>query len=89
MAKGLDHGTITMKKEECALFTLPPDFGYGAEGRDGVPPDSIIQFEVELLSWIVVVDICKDGGIVKKIMEKGKRNERPSDLDEVLGTLNS
>ncbi|XVF36447.1 hypothetical protein REPUB_Repub19eG0059300 [Reevesia pubescens] len=73
-----------MKKEECALFTLPPDFGYGAEGRDGVPPDSIIQFEIELLSWITVVDICKDGGIIKKIMEKGERNDRPSDLDEVL-----
>ncbi|XVF39783.1 hypothetical protein PTKIN_Ptkin01aG0060300 [Pterospermum kingtungense] len=84
VAKGLDHGIITMKKGECALFTLPPDFGYGAEGRDGVPPDSVIQFEVELLSWITVVDICKDGGIIKKIMEKGQRNERPSDLDEVL-----
>ncbi|XWS24093.1 hypothetical protein CRYUN_Cryun28dG0071400 [Craigia yunnanensis] len=84
VAKGLDHGIITMKKGECALFTLPPDFGYGAEGRDGVPPDSLIQFEMELLSWITVVDICKDGGIIKKILEKGERNERPSDLDEVL-----
>ncbi|XWS24094.1 hypothetical protein CRYUN_Cryun28dG0071400 [Craigia yunnanensis] len=87
VAKGLDHGIITMKKGECALFTLPPDFGYGAEGRDGVPPDSLIQFEMELLSWITVVDICKDGGIIKKILEKGERNERPSDLDEVLGHL--
>ncbi|OMO50931.1 hypothetical protein CCACVL1_30112 [Corchorus capsularis] len=84
VAKGLDHGIITMKKGECALFTLPPDFGYGAEGRDGVPPDSVIQFEVELISWITVVDICRDGGIIKKIMEKGERNERPCDLDEVL-----
>ncbi|XVE55731.1 hypothetical protein DITRI_Ditri03aG0181800 [Diplodiscus trichospermus] len=84
VAKGLDHGIITMKKGECALFTLPPDFGYGAEGRDGVPPDSVIQFELELLSWITVVDICKDGGIIKKIIEKGDMNERPSDLDEVL-----
>lgn len=84
VAKGLDHGIITMKKGECALFTLPPDSGYGAEGRDGVPPDSIIQFEVELLSWIMVVDICKDGGIIKKIIDEGGKNERPSDLDEVL-----
>lgn len=84
VAKGLDNGITTMKKGERVLFTLPPDFGYGAEGRDGVPPDSIVQFDVELLSWITVVDICKDGGIIKKIMEKGERNERPSDLDEVL-----
>ncbi|KAE8715630.1 Peptidyl-prolyl cis-trans isomerase FKBP65 [Hibiscus syriacus] len=84
VASGLDHGITTMKKGERVLFTLPPGLGYGSEGRDGVPPDSIIQFDVELLSWITVVDICKDGGITKKIMEKGERNERPSDLDEVL-----
>ncbi|KAK6277642.1 hypothetical protein POUND7_017965 [Theobroma cacao] len=84
VAKGLDHGIVTMKKGECALFTLPPDFGYGAEGLDGVPPDSVIQYEMELLSWITVVDISKDGGIIKKIMKKGERNEWPSDLDEVL-----
>ncbi|KAE8682803.1 Peptidyl-prolyl cis-trans isomerase FKBP65 [Hibiscus syriacus] len=84
VACGLDHGIATMKKGERVLFTLPPGFGYESEGGEGIPPDSIIQFDVELLSWITVVDICKDGGIIKKIMEKGERNERASDLDEVL-----
>ncbi|GKV10392.1 hypothetical protein SLEP1_g21763 [Rubroshorea leprosula] len=84
VAYGLDHGIITMKKGERALFTLPPELGYGAEGRDSVPPNSVVQFDVELLSWITVVDVCKDGGIIKKIMEKGRRNEKPGDLDEVL-----
>ncbi|KAJ1377868.1 Tetratricopeptide-like helical domain superfamily, partial [Sesbania bispinosa] len=76
---GLDHGIITMKKGEVALFTLPAESG-------GVPHDSnsVVQFEVELISWIKVVDVCKDGGIIKKIMEKGKGNERPGDQDEVL-----
>ncbi|XP_061367152.1 70 kDa peptidyl-prolyl isomerase-like isoform X2 [Gastrolobium bilobum] len=69
---GLDHGVITMKKGEVALFTLPDD------------SRGILQFEVELISWIKVVDVCKDGGILKKIMEKGSGNERPGDLDEVL-----
>lgn len=76
-----------MKKGECALFTLPPELGYAAEAREGVPPDSVLQFEVELLSWIKVVDVCRDGGVIKKIMEKGEKNGKPGDLDEVLGTI--
>ncbi|KAF5740604.1 FKBP-type peptidyl-prolyl cis-trans isomerase family protein [Tripterygium wilfordii] len=82
---GLDQGILTMRKGEIALFTIPHELGYGAAGgRDGVPPDAFVLFEVELVSWITVVDICKDGGIIKKIMEKGDRNKQPSDLDEVI-----
>ncbi|CAL5206108.1 unnamed protein product [Lathyrus oleraceus] len=77
---GLDDGIVTMKKGEVALFTLP------AAESGGIPrgTNSVVQFEVELVSWITVVDVCKDGGIIKKIMEKGKGNDRPGDLDEVL-----
>lgn len=85
MVSGLDHGIITMKKGERALFTLPPKMGYGEAGTDGIPPNSIIQFEVELISWITVMDICKDGGIIKRILEKGEQTGQPGDLDEVLG----
>ncbi|PIA29456.1 hypothetical protein AQUCO_06000064v1 [Aquilegia coerulea] len=76
---GLDYGIVTMKRGEVALFTLPS----GTVGADDVSPDFNIQFEVELLSWIVVVDICKDGGIIKKVLSRGERNEQPGDLDEV------
>ncbi|XP_057427339.1 70 kDa peptidyl-prolyl isomerase-like isoform X2 [Lotus japonicus] len=69
----LDHGIITMKKGEVALFAVPDDGS-----------TSVMQFELELISWIKVVDVFKDGGIIKKIMEAGSGNERPSDLDEVL-----
>ncbi|WJX09548.1 peptidylprolyl isomerase [Trifolium repens] len=77
---GLDDGIVTMKKGEVALFTLP------AAESEGIQQDSnsVVQFEVELVSWITVVDVCKDGGIIKKITEKGKGNDRPGDLDEVL-----
>jgi FK506-binding protein 4/5 len=89
VVSGLEYGIITMKKEEIALFTLSPELGYGVAGRHGVvPPNSVVQFEVELVSWIIVVDVSKDGGIIKKIMEKGGRIEQPGDLDQVLGTLN-
>lgn len=83
---GLDDGITSMKKGELALFTLP---AVAAAESGGIPQhsNSVVQFEVELLSWIKVVDICKDGGIIKKIMEKGKGNERPGDLDEVLGII--
>lgn len=81
---GLDHGIITMKKGECALFTLPPELGFGVAGRDAVPTNSFVRYEVELVSWIKVVDVSKDGGIIKKIVDKGDKHERPGDLDEVL-----
>lgn len=84
---GLDHGIITMRKGEKALFTLPPEVGYGEAGTDGVPPDSIIQFEVELTSWITVVDVFRDGGIIKKIMDRGEQVGPPNDLDEVCGNV--
>ncbi|KAJ4701592.1 Peptidylprolyl isomerase [Melia azedarach] len=81
---GLDNGIITMQKGECAVFTLASELGFGVGRRDGVPPNSVVQFEVELVSWITVVDLSKDGGIIKKIMEKGERNASPANLDEVL-----
>lgn len=83
LVSGVKQGVITMTKGEISLFTLPPEVGYGAEGTDGVPPNSIVQFEVELVSWITVVDVCKDGGIIKKIIKRGEQAGSPSDLDEV------
>ncbi|THU68485.1 hypothetical protein C4D60_Mb08t04380 [Musa balbisiana] len=79
---GLDQGIITMKKGELALFTLPCSSGYRHDAAQGVPPDADMQFEVELLSWLTVMDICKDGGIVKKVLSGGD-DRQTGDLDEV------
>jgi FK506-binding protein 4/5 len=84
VCSGLDQGIITMKKGEISLFTVPSELGYGETGTVDVPPNSIVQFEVELISWIRVVDICKDGGIIKRILVKGKHTAQPADLDQVL-----
>ncbi|KAK4352207.1 hypothetical protein RND71_027725 [Anisodus tanguticus] len=81
---GLDCGIITMRKGETALFTLPSETGFGSTDSDAVSSNTVVQFEVELVSWIRVVDVCKDGGIIKKIMEKGELVGPPGDLDEVL-----
>ncbi|XP_051130629.1 70 kDa peptidyl-prolyl isomerase-like isoform X2 [Andrographis paniculata] len=72
-----------MKKGETAMFTLPPHLAYGVEANAVVPPNSTVQFEVELLSWITVVDVCKDGGIIKKILKHGEPIGPPGDHDEV------
>ncbi|CAI9303094.1 unnamed protein product [Lactuca saligna] len=83
ICSGFDEAVLTMKKGEIALFTLPPQLGFGVSGTNGVPPNSIIQFEVELLSWITVLDVCKDGGILKRVVKKGEETGQPGDLDEV------
>ena len=89
MIKGWDLGIKTMKKGENALFTIPADLAYGSSGSPPtIPPNATLQFDVELLSWSSIKDICKDGGIFKKILVEGEKWENPKDLDEVLGNFN-
>nr|CAB3484222.1 unnamed protein product [Digitaria exilis] len=83
--KGWDLGIKTMKKGENAVFTIPPELAYGESGSPPtIPSNATLQFDVELLSWASVKDICKDGGIFKKIVKEGEKWENPKDLDEVF-----
>ncbi|CAA0822974.1 Peptidyl-prolyl cis-trans isomerase FKBP62 [Striga hermonthica] len=83
--KGWDQGIKTMKKGEKAIFTIPPELAYGESGSPPtIPANATLQFDVELLSWVSVKDICKDGGIFKKIVKEGEKWENPKDDDEVL-----
>lgn len=83
--KGWDVGIKTMKKGENSLFTIPAELAYGESGSPPtIPPNATLQFDVELLSWSSVKDICKDGGLFKKILAEGEKWETPKELDEVF-----
>lgn len=60
MIPGLDRAISTMKKNECALVTISPDYGYGnteVKVDSSVPPSSTLLYEVEMLDFVRVTSV--------------------------------
>lgn len=56
-----------------AQFAILPHKAYGASGSPPkIPPDSTLQFEIELLSWADMEDVVGTGGKVQtKVLKEG------------------
>ncbi|RZC50360.1 hypothetical protein C5167_018788 [Papaver somniferum] len=82
--KGCKEGIITMRKGELSIFTVPPELTAGIQLQyPDIPQNATLQFEVELLSWYKVIDVCEDGGVFKKILSRSEVFERVEKKDEV------
>lgn len=76
-----DLGVASMKKGEKANLTCKPEYAYGVAGSPpNIPGNSILLFEVEVLSW-KGMDCSPDGdfGVEKFTITKSEKKKTPND----------
>ncbi|XP_020339279.1 peptidyl-prolyl cis-trans isomerase FKBP5 isoform X2 [Oncorhynchus kisutch] len=77
--KGLDIGVSSMQRGEVCMLLCKPEYAYGSAGcLPKIPPNAMLQFEVELLSFKGEV-LTDDGGITRRIKVKGEGYNSPND----------
>ncbi|KAG6694505.1 hypothetical protein I3843_09G051500 [Carya illinoinensis] len=85
LCPALSKAVKTMRRGEKAELAVK--FSYGlrqnrneaTEIDNGVPSDSNLSIELELLSWKSVVDVTGDKKVLKKIMKAGEGFDRPNE----------
>ncbi|KAM0891381.1 hypothetical protein ACQ4PT_026450 [Festuca glaucescens] len=82
--KGWDEAISSMNRGERSTFTIPPVLGYGEVGSlPAIPPNATLHLDVELIHYIRMTDISKDGSVMKLGVTKGKNSHKPKDFDVV------
>ena len=75
--KGWDQGVATMKRGEVALLTCSPEYAYGEAGSPPkIPPNSTLEFEVELFDWDSFTQVVP--GVKKQILVEGEGYVKPN-----------
>jgi len=70
--KGWDIGIATMKQGEICILRCAPEYAYGDQNQGDIPPNSTLDFEVELLDWDNWQSLSGENrGIKKKIVDEG------------------
>mmetsp|Transcript_178760 Transcript_178760/g.567238 ORF Transcript_178760/g.567238 Transcript_178760/m.567238 type:complete len:594 (-) Transcript_178760:358-2139(-) len=84
--EGWDLAVRSLRKGEHSRFTIAAPLAYGEIGDEalGVPADSSVILELELLACPAREDLFEDGGAVKLQVKEGSANARqPRRTDEV------
>ncbi|XP_069489545.1 peptidyl-prolyl cis-trans isomerase FKBP5 isoform X2 [Ambystoma mexicanum] len=77
--KAWDIGVATMTKGEICLLQCKPEYAYGAAGSvPKIPPNATLFFEIELLDFRGE-DLFEDGGIIRRIKQKGEGYSNPNE----------
>lgn len=74
-----DIGVATMKKGEVCHLLCKPEYAYGSAGSvPKIPSNATLFFEIELLDF-KGEDLFEDGGIIRRIKQKGEGYSNPNE----------
>ncbi|XP_007534316.1 peptidyl-prolyl cis-trans isomerase FKBP5 isoform X1 [Erinaceus europaeus] len=77
--KAWDIGVATMKKGEICHLLCKPEYAYGSAGNHPqIPSNATLFFEIELLDF-KGEDLFEDGGIIRRIKQKGEGYSNPNE----------
>nr|XP_060629172.1 peptidyl-prolyl cis-trans isomerase FKBP5 [Anolis sagrei ordinatus]XP_060629173.1 peptidyl-prolyl cis-trans isomerase FKBP5 [Anolis sagrei ordinatus]XP_060629174.1 peptidyl-prolyl cis-trans isomerase FKBP5 [Anolis sagrei ordinatus]XP_060629176.1 peptidyl-prolyl cis-trans isomerase FKBP5 [Anolis sagrei ordinatus]XP_060629177.1 peptidyl-prolyl cis-trans isomerase FKBP5 [Anolis sagrei ordinatus]XP_060629178.1 peptidyl-prolyl cis-trans isomerase FKBP5 [Anolis sagrei ordinatus] len=77
--KAWDIGVSTMKKGEICHLLCKPEYAYGSAGSvPKIPSNATLFFEIELLDF-KGEDLFENGGIIRRIKQKGEGYSNPNE----------
>ncbi|KAJ7332915.1 hypothetical protein JRQ81_015095 [Phrynocephalus forsythii] len=77
--KAWDIGVATMKKGEICHLLCKPEYAYGSAGSvPKIPSNATLFFEIELLDF-KGEDLFENGGIIRRIKQKGEGYSNPNE----------